>query len=410
VAGQGVLGVTDAGPDRPMRVLVLGHGAERTGPPVYLLRVGRWLVDHGNVQLEVVLLDDGPLLHELRELGPVTVLPEFGLTGRVRYLPALGQRLGGDRLAQRGREVALRGAANQVGEPDVVWINTAGSVRALRYLPFRPRRVVTHVHEMSLGLERYLRAEDRALIEERTGRYLTVSSPVTRHLVERWGIDPGRIGHAAGVVELPPPAARRGVGEVRSTVGARPGDLVVGTAGTVDWRKAPDLFLAAAAELRALLPGRRVVHVWIGGGELSPAWEAAHEMAAAAGLGDAVCFVGEQADALDWMRAFDLFVLPSREDAFPLVCLEAASVGVPVVCFDTGGIADFVAPSGEPPAGAVVPYPDVVAFARACARLLDDDAERAAAGELAARRVAERHAVEVGARHLLDELEAVARA
>ncbi|OWY63397.1 hypothetical protein B7486_53340, partial [cyanobacterium TDX16] len=61
----------------PLRVLVLGHGAERTGPPVYLLRVGRWLRDHGDVQLEVVLLDDGPLLEDLRELGPVTVLPEF---------------------------------------------------------------------------------------------------------------------------------------------------------------------------------------------------------------------------------------------------------------------------------------------------------------------------------------------
>lgn len=401
--------MSDGGSGAPLRVLVLGHGAERTGPPVYLLRVGRWLRDHADVQLELVLLDDGPLLPELRELGPLTVLPEFGLTGRVRYLPALGRRLGGERWAQRGREVALRGAAQGVGEPEVVWVNTAGSVRALRYLPFRPRRVVTHVHEMSLGLERHLRAEDRALIERCTDRYLTVSSPVTRHLVERWGIDPGRIGHAAGVVELPPPAARREVDEVRGAVGARPGDLLVGTAGTVDWRKAPDLFLAAAVELRALLPGRRVVHVWMGGGTGSPAWAAAHEMAAAAGLGDDVRFVGEQADPLDWMRAFDLFVLPSREDAFPLVCLEAASVGVPVVCFDTGGIVDFVAPEGEAPAGAVVPYPDVAAFARACARLLADDAERGAAGDRAARRVAERHAVEVGARHLLDELEAVAR-
>ncbi|OWY59818.1 hypothetical protein B7486_72520, partial [cyanobacterium TDX16] len=84
-------------------------------------------------------------------------------------------------------------------------------------------------------------------------------------------------------------------------------------------------------------------------------------------------------------------------------------VGVPVVCFDTGGIADFVAPDGEPAAGAVVPYPDVAALASACAALLEDDVARAEAGRLAARRVAERHAVEVGARHLLDELRAVAR-
>jgi glycosyltransferase involved in cell wall biosynthesis len=394
---------------RPLHVLVLGHGAERTGPPVYLLRVGRWLQEHGDVRLEVVLLDDGPLLDDLEALGPVTVLPEFRLQGRARYLPALGKRLGGEPLAQRGRALALRGAAKGVAEPDVAWINTAGSVRGLRYLPFRPRRVVTHVHEMSLGLERHLRPEDRALIEQRTDRYLTVSSPVTRHLVERWGVAPDRIGHAAGVVELPPPPASRPVADVRAEVGAGPDDLVVGTAGTVDWRKAPDLFLAHAVELRRLLPGRRVVHVWLGGGESSPVWEAAQEMASAAGLDGDVRFVGEQDDPLTWMRAFDVFVLPSREDAFPLVCLEAASLGVPVVCFATGGIADFVAPDGEPRAGAVVPYADVTALAQATTTLLADPEHRAAVGAVAAARVAERHSVAVGGRHLLEELQAVAR-
>jgi glycosyltransferase involved in cell wall biosynthesis len=176
----------------------------------------------------------------------------------------------------------------------------------------------------------------------------------------------------------------------------------------VDWRKAPDLFLALAVELRRLVPGRRVVHVWLGGSESSPAWDAAHEMATAAGLAGDVRFVGEQGDPLDWMRAFDLFVLPSREDAFPLVCLEAASLGVPVVCFDTGGIADFVAPPDEAVAGAVVAYPDVTAMGRACADLLLDDGARRAAGRVAATRVAARHSVEVGARALLEELQGTA--
>ena len=392
----------------PLRVLVLGHGAERTGPPVYLVRVGRWLREHTDVQLEVVLMDGGPLLPDIEQLGPVTVLPEFGLQGRARYLPALGKRLGGERLAQAGRALALRSAARGIGEADVVWVNTAGSIRALRYLPHRPPRVLTQVHELSLGLERHLRLEDRDLIEASTDRYVTVSRPVTAHLVERWGIAPERIGHAAGVVDLPVPPVGRPLAEVRERIGARPGDLVVGTAGTVDWRKAPDLFLALAHELDRRVD-RRIVLVWLGGGPSSPAWDWALEMRTAAGLDDRVTFVGEQDDPLDWMRAFDLFVLPSREDAFPLVCLEAASVGVPVICFDSGGIGDFVAPEGEPPAGAVVPFPDLAAMADACTALLLDDALRRRAGALARDRVAERHAVEVGARALLHELQLVAR-
>ena len=395
--------------DRPLRVLVLGHGAERTGPPVYLLRLAEWFHDRPDIELEVVLLDDGPLLEPLRRFAPVTVLPEWRLRGRRRYVTSVANRIGSPALAQLGREFSLRPSARHLRPADVVYINTAGSVRALRYLPFRPSLVVTHVHELSLGLERYLRPEDRALIEDVTGHYLTVSSPVHRYLVDNWGIDPALMGHAAGVVELPPPPAGRPRDEIRALVDAGPDDLVVGTAGTVDWRKAPDLFLALAQMVHRRLD-RRVVFVWLGGNPDSPVWEAAHADLARADLEDVVHFVGEQPDPIDWLRALDLFVLPSREDAYPLVCLEAASVGVPTVCFATGGIADFVAPDGEDPAGAVVPYPDLVGFVAAVEALLTDPDERRRRGEVARRRVAERHAVAVGAQGLLDDLrEVVAR-
>lgn len=390
-------------PGVPLRLLVLGHGAERTGPPVYLLRLAEWFRQSGTVDLEVVLLDDGPLLEPMRALAPVTVLPEWRLRGRRRYVTSIANRLGSDRLAQWGREWALRPLAKDVRPADIVYINTAGSARALRYLPFRPKVVVSHIHEMSLGLDWYLRPEDRALIERETTHYLTVSSPVTRHLVERWGIDPARIGHAAGVIDLPPPPPQRSVGEIRAEIGAVEGDLVVATAGTVDWRKAPDLFLALAQGVRRRLD-RRVIFVWLGGGPASPVWDAAQADLARAGLEDRVRFVGEQGAPFDWLAAMDLFVLPSREDAYPLVCLEAASLGVPTVCFATGGISDFVAPPGEELAGAVVDYPDLGAFAEAVVSLLVDEPERRRRGEVARQRVSRDHAVAVAGRQLVADL------
>jgi glycosyltransferase involved in cell wall biosynthesis len=388
-----------------MRVLCCGHGAERTGPPVYLLRLAEWFASCDEVELEVVLLDDGPLLEPLRRFVPVTVLPEWHIPGRARYLPAVGNRLGSDRLTQQGRSLAMRPHARDLQPADVVWINTAGSVRALRYLPFTPARVVTQVHELSLGLELHLRPEDRALIEQATDRYLVVSSPVRRHLVERWGVAPERVGHAAGVVGPPPPRERTEA-DVRQAVGAGPDDLLVGTAGTVDWRKAPDLYLALARAV-ARRTSRRVVLVWLGGGPTSAVWATTMADRSAAGLDDTVRFVGEQPDPIDWLRALDLFVLPSREDAYPLVCLEAASVGVPTVCFATGGIADFVAPPAGELAGAVVPYPDLPAMADVVVALLEDPTLRARRGEVARRRVVSEHSVEVGAKELLDELQTV---
>jgi glycosyltransferase involved in cell wall biosynthesis len=46
-------------------------------------------------------------------------------------------------------------------------------------------------------------------------------------------------------------------------------------------------------------------------------------------------------------EAATLFVLPSRFDAAPIVCLEAATAGTPIIATDTGGTAEHVGGAGE---------------------------------------------------------------
>src|SRR5205814_4023764 len=74
-----------------------------------------------------------------------------------------------------------------------------------------------------------------------------------------------------------------------------------------------------------------------------------------------VTFLGVKRDARPYLRAGDVFLLSSREDPFPLVALEAAQCGLPILCFaDSGGMQEFV----EGDAGYVVPAADVEAMAR----------------------------------------------
>lgn len=86
-------------------------------------------------------------------------------------------------------------------------------------------------------------------------------------------------------------------------------------------------------------------------------------------VGAAVRFVGSQADPERWLRAADVFVLPSRWEARALVVQEAMAAGVPVVATDTGGLKDLV--EGV---GALVPVGDVLALAGAVERFLADPA------------------------------------
>ena len=70
-----------------------------------------------------------------------------------------------------------------------------------------------------------------------------------------------------------------------------------------------------------------------------------------------------------FFESLSLFLLPSREDSWPLVMLEAAAAGVPVVCFQrSGGAEEFLAKGG----GTAVPYLDVEAMAQAAVRYVSE--------------------------------------
>jgi glycosyltransferase involved in cell wall biosynthesis len=112
------------------------------------------------------------------------------------------------------------------------------------------------------------------------------------------------------------------------------------------------------------------------------------------GLDGGVTLIGEVEDPADLMSQAELFILPSREDPFPLVVLEAARSRLPIVCFDrAGGAPELV----EDDAGVVVPYLNVPAMAHAIRRLAMDRNLRLAMGDRAYEKVRARYDVEVQA-------------
>ena len=78
------------------------------------------------------------------------------------------------------------------------------------------------------------------------------------------------------------------------------------------------------------------------------------------------------------LRQTDLLVLPSIDEPFPMVVLEAMSVGLPVVITDTCGLASFVSEHGT---GLVVPSDDQPALERAVASLIEEPQLRRSMGE-----------------------------
>ena len=131
----------------------------------------------------------------------------------------------------------------------------------------------------------------------------------------------------------------------------------------------------AAVELEQTAPALPFRFVWVG--DLGDP-----EMAQAC---PALEFLGPDANPFRHVARFDVFCLPSRDDPFPLVVLEAMSLGVPVVAFDVGGVREQVGDTGL-----LVPPEDTSALAEALETVAADPELRARLGRAARARAWER--------------------
>jgi len=238
-----------------------------------------------------------------------------------------------------------------------------------------------------------------------SSRVLAVSNAVIDELTERHGFDSAGIGLLPGFVSedpVPPDARAR----ARQALGVPAGDVVVGSSGTLDWRKAPDLFLQLVDGLQRADTGPVVHALWVGGQPTSDMADSFRRNRARTARPDRVHLVESTDEPLSWFAAMDVFVLPAREDAFPLVCLEAASLGIPVVCFDNGGAVELVESAR---CGATVTYPDVAQLVVEVRRLIDHVALRRACGARGARLVAQRYTIDVVGPQVWGEIDTLVR-
>jgi glycosyltransferase involved in cell wall biosynthesis len=373
-------------------VLLWGHAASGSGAPKVLLDFAASL-RRERVDVRAVLTRGGPLTDAYRQTVPTTVV-DGPLARRVQQLgELLAPTPTPDRVVDFLARAATRGPARRLHRAartaDVVWANTAAAVPYLVALPPEPA-VVLHLHEMRYAIELVLAARSKgpsAVTQLRAAldRVTTVVVPSEAARADLVELVP-EAGPITAVVHPGVDAGRTATDwearRLRREIGIPAQAQVVVAAGTWEWRKGADLFVQIAAELARA--GHQDVHfLWVGA-----AWagEARTEQARRltrelqdCGLGGRVHVVAPVADLTDHLGLADVFMLPSREDPFPLVAVEAAALGKPVVCFDSVGTGELVATGG----GTVVPSLAVGAFATAVSTLLTDPTLRASTGAAA---------------------------
>jgi glycosyltransferase involved in cell wall biosynthesis len=166
--------------------------------------------------------------------------------------------------------------------------------------------------------------------------------------------------------------------------------FVVGTVGRLATMKNQRLLCEAFLTLRARHPGFRER------GRLLVVGDGAdramlQKLVVEGGAGEASWFTGEQTDVAPWLRAMNLFCLPSLAEGMSNAILEAMGCGLPVIALDNGVNAELVEIEKT---GVILAEPSASDMAAAIEHYFGDPGRCAAHGAAGRVRVVEHYSLE----------------
>jgi glycosyltransferase involved in cell wall biosynthesis len=340
-----------------MKILLLSTSMGMGGADKLLLAAAQELRSRGHEVRIVSLTPLGPMGLEARSLG----IPTESLEMR-RGLP---DPRGLMRLARLVR----------AWKPDVLhshMVHANLMARALRLFVPIPA-VVSTIHNVYEGGRLRMAAYrwTNGLVD-----HMTIVSDaaadrfVTERIVPRELLTVIPNGVDTDLFRNVPPGTRE---SLRSALGLR-GEFVWLAVGRFEVAKDYPNMLHAFAKVRASHPG--AVLLLVGRGSLQPETEA---LARALGLEGAVRFLGVRADVPEVMSAADGYVMSSAWEGMPMVLLEAAAAGLPIVATKVGGNEEVVL---DEESGFHVPPRDHDALGLAMLRLMGlPEAQRRSLGE-----------------------------
>lgn len=357
----------------PRRVLFVCHEGQRTGAPLLLLWLLRWLTSHTDLEPVVALMRDGPLRQEFSALCPTHPFSPPPLSERWhrrlrrRLAPAASQDPAGWLAALVRRE-----------QPHCLYLNTlvlGYALGGLRFEPGTAPAVISHGHEMELGL---MLSSQPELVQRQLAlsqHVIACAEPVRQHLQERYRLAPTA---CTVIPEFLPFQQASELHNLRCSDASsqavietlqhwrRQGAFVFGFAGSPIDRKGFDLFPQLVKACQARFGATPFKAVWVGCAEGSRAHTQARRDLRLLGVEEQALLLPGVSCGAAALAQLQALALLSREDPYPVVALEAGGLGVPTVCFrGSGGIATLV----EQGLGLAVEYLDLQAFAAALHRL-----------------------------------------
>lgn len=358
-------------------ILFISHEASLSGAPIVFLNIIRWLRPRMPHRFRVILRTGGPLEREFGKVAEVYLL-ENGTVDRSCL-----------------QDVCL------------IYSNTATNGLFLSSLPIGDIPVITHIHEMQCALD-WNGKDNLKQIRKHSVHIIACSNAVAQVLTHIYGIDRN---HVTAIPESIYPSEVQDRSKLPSALmnelNLSGNEFVVVSSGTVHLQKGSDLFIQLASYCRERLqPDQSIRFFWIGGVSNEFSSGLFEHDARKLGLDGIIKFLGETDNPHPAIASADVFCLPSREDSFPLVMLEAGALGKPVLAFrQSGGAEEYCSKGG----GFLFPYLDVSAMGEFILQRAAHRNTLISAGEKARKLVLDEFSLDVTGPKILDLIQRFSR-
>lgn len=318
------------------RIIFISHESSLTGAPVLLLNLLGLLKDTGLFNIRIILFRGGTLEKQFYKYGKVSILKSKNYS-KQSFLLCRGINF----LIFRIKLLLLQ---FEIKDAEIVFNNTITNGKILRYLSISSAKVISYIHELESVIQKY--PEDAALTLKFSDLLICPSNIVAQNLILNHKVSKKKLAFLNYYF----PLTYLNIGGLeKDTIRksfpfglqfAENKFYVVGM-GSATYRKGIDIFVGAAQKAKE--QNQNIHFVWIGDFlDEETKIKIANEIAVHQ-LENLVTITGELPHSLKNLLPFDVFILSSREDPYPLVVLEAALTKIPSICFaDTGGAQEFI--------------------------------------------------------------------
>ena len=317
------------------KILFLTHNIELGGAQRVLINFLRWFKNSRDIPFEVIVCRDGEksLENEFNSLCALTFFQELNPDERQK----LKTRLTEEQIA-------------------MVFSNTMVNGEVMKFLSFLDVPQIVFAHELPYVLNQFSSVTNNVdWFRNNVNYFIGCSLAVSKSLVDYLKIDTAQTSVVHEFIEFSEESAKsKEINELKSSLNIPENAFVVGMSGTFEWRKSADLLPVIA---RSLCNYENDIHIiWLGVNKNLNLYKDIASDISKAELGNRVHLIEKSHTPEIYFQLFDIFLMISREDPFPLVNLESGAAGKPVICFKgSGGSEEYV----ELGTGYSVPYLDI---------------------------------------------------